>query len=110
MHRADAPVVYIANLMTEPGESSGLDLEAHVATIQAFGGQAIHAVLANNAPLPDQVLHRYLEEGGAPLLSAQSTLCGVPVYYQPLLDPEEQVARHHPTLLNQALRELVESL
>ena len=28
-----APVVYVANLMTEPGETSGLDLENHVAAI-----------------------------------------------------------------------------
>jgi len=108
--RSEAPVVYVANLMTEPGESSGLDLEAHVATLQAFGGIAIHAVLANNASLSDQVLHRYLEEGGSPLQSDRQSLCGVPVYSQPLLDPEAQLARHHPSLLNQALREVIESL
>ena len=108
--RTDAPVVYVANLMTEPGESSGLDLEAHVATLQAFGCFPIHAILANNASLSDQVLRRYLDEGGSPLLSGQMTLCGVPVFSQPLLDPEAQLARHHPTLLNQALREVIESL
>jgi uncharacterized cofD-like protein len=108
--RSEAPVVYVANLMTEPGESAGLDLETHVATLQAFGGFPIHAVLANNASLSDQVLHRYLEEGGSPLQSDRATLCGVPVFSQPLLDPEAQLARHHPTLLNQALREVIESL
>ncbi len=108
--RAKAPVVYVANLMTEPGESSGLDLETHVATLQAFGGFSIHAVLANSASLTDQVLHRYLEEGGSPLNSTSQTLCGVPVFSRPLLDPEAQLARHHPTLLNQALREVIEFL
>jgi uncharacterized cofD-like protein len=108
--RTDAPVVYVANLMTEPGESSGLDLEAHVATLQAFGCFPIHAVLANNAALPDPVLRRYLDEGGTPLLPERNTLCGVPVFSQPLLDPEAQLARHHPTLLNQALRDVIESL
>lgn len=108
--RTEAPVVYVANLMTEPGESAGLDLEAHVASLQAFGCFPIHAVLANNTPLPQEVLRRYLEEGGTPLLDTHDVICGVPVFYQPLLDPEAQLARHHPTLLNQALREVIESL
>jgi uncharacterized cofD-like protein len=108
--RMDTPVIYVANLMTEPGESSGLDLEAHVASIQAFGGFPILAVLANSTPLAEPVLHRYLEEGGSPLLTSQKTLCGVPVFSQPLLDPEAQLARHHPSLLNQALRDVIESL
>ena len=108
--RANAPVVYVANLMTEPGESAGLDLEAHVATLQAFGCFPVHAVLANSASLTDQVLRRYREEGGSPLQSTRHTLCGVPVFSHYLLDPEAQLARHHPTLLNQALREVIESL
>jgi uncharacterized cofD-like protein len=108
--RTEAPVVYVANLMTEPGESSGLDLETHVATLQAFGCFPIHAVLANSAQLSEPVLRRYLDEGGSPLYSEQKTLCGVPVFSQPMLDPEAQLARHHPSLLNQALRDVIESL
>jgi uncharacterized cofD-like protein len=108
--RTEAPVVYVANLMTEPGESSGLDLETHIATLQAFGSFPIHAVLANSAPLSEPILRRYADEGGTPLHSEQKTLCGVPVFSQPMLDPEAQLARHHPTLLNQALREVIESL
>lgn len=108
--RSEAPIVYVANLMTEPGESSGLDLEAHVASIQALGGLGMSAVIANSALLPDAVLQRYLEEGGAPLLPQGEHLCGVPLFIQPLLDPEEPVARHHPALLNKALRDVIESL
>ena len=68
------------------------------------------AVIANSAPLPGPVMQRYLEEGGAQLLPCGSQVCGVPLFAQPLLDPEDRVARHHPTLLNQALRDVIESL
>lgn len=105
-----APVLYVANLMTEPGESSGLDLEGHVAAIQAFGGIGIRAILANSAPLSEQVLTRYLEEGGSPIGTDASTCMGIPVFAVPLLDPEDQVARHHPTLLRQALRTVIATL
>ena len=108
--RADAPVVYIANLMTEPSESIGLDLEAHMAIIQSFGGFPVSAVLGNNTPLPEQMLHRYQDEGGAPLYADKEFLCGVPVFSRALLDPDSQVARHHPSLLNQALRDVIEAL
>jgi uncharacterized cofD-like protein len=105
-----APVVYVANLMTEPGESAGLDLEAHLAAIQAFGRLGIRAVLANITPLPAQVLQRYLEEGGAPILPPSDSCMGIPIHGVPLLDPESQVARHHPTLLHQALRAVIAGL
>lgn len=108
--RSEAPIVYVANLMTEPGESAGLDLEAHVASIQAFGGLGMTALIANSAPLPQAVLKRYTEEGGAPLRATGSAVCGVPLFAQPLLDPDEQVARHHPSLLNRAIRDVIESL
>lgn len=108
--RSEAPIVYVANLMTEPGETAGLDLEAHVASIQAMGGLGMSAVIANSAELPEPVLHRYREEGGAPLLPEGTEICGVPLFTRPLLDPEDQVARHHPTMLNQALRDVIESL
>lgn len=106
-----APVVYVANLMTEPGESSGLGLEDHAAAIQAFGRVGISAIVANSARLPGPVLQRYLGEGGAALLAEPGTTClGVPVHALPLLDPDAEVARHHPNLLRDALRTALQGL
>ena len=108
--RAGLPVVYVANLMTEPCESAGMDLDAHVAAIQSFAGVALSVVLVNTTPLPAKLLRRYTQEGGAQLLASGGTLCGVPVSAKPLLDPEAEMARHHPVLLNRALREVIASL
>jgi uncharacterized cofD-like protein len=105
-----APMIYVANLMTEPGESSGLDLEDHAAAIQAFGKSAIRAILANSAPIPDQILRRYREEGGAPIAADAPVCMGIPVHAMPLLDSDAQVVRHHPTLLRQALRTVIAAL
>lgn len=105
-----APVLYVANLMTEPGESAGLELEDHAAAIQGFGAVGIGAILANSAPLPETVLHRYLEEGGDQIRTTAPDCMGIPVHAMPLLDPEAPVARHHPTLLMQALRTVIATL
>jgi len=108
--RTGLPVIYVANLMTEPGETVGMDLEAHVATIQAYANLALSRVVANTTPLPEKLLRRYLKEGGSPLLATGASLCGVPSVALPLLDPEAEMARHHPVLLNRALREVIASL
>ncbi len=104
------PVIYVANLMTEPGESAGLDLGAHVSALERLGGIRPAAILANSTPLPEAVLARYRAEGGAPVFGTAAEVGGIPVFSRPLLDPEAQVARHHPTLLNQALREVILAL
>jgi uncharacterized cofD-like protein len=105
-----APKIYIANLMTEAGESRGLSLEDHLAALQAHCGVRLDAVVANASPLPEPMLARYLQEGGEPLLAAPGILCGVPVLARPLLDPEAPNARHQPLLLNGAIREVLEAL
>ena len=102
-----SPVVYVANLMTEPGETHGLDLENHIAAISAFGRVRISAIIANDMPLSPVVLARYREEGGEQLLAKSDRVLGIPVHRFPLLDPEAPNARHHPDLLNQAIREVL---
>lgn len=105
-----APVVYVANLMTEPGETQGLDLEGHVAAISALTRTRIDAVIANETPLHPEVLARYREEGGQPVTTRADQVMGIPVFRYPLLDPEMATARHHPDLLNRALREVITRL
>ncbi|MCE1228160.1 MAG: uridine diphosphate-N-acetylglucosamine-binding protein YvcK [Firmicutes bacterium] len=108
--RAQTPLIYVANLMTEPHESAGLNLEAHVASIQAFGGVGLAAVIANSEPLPEAMAERYRAEGGAPLLPLGEEVCGVPMKAVPLLDLEAPQARHDPGRLREALREVIAAL
>ncbi len=105
-----APIVYVANLMTEPGETAGLDLEAHVAAISSFGGIKLSAIIANATPLEADMAARYHSEGGEPLLAASDSIMGIPVHRFPLLDPEAPMARHHPDLLNHAIKDVLTRL
>jgi uncharacterized cofD-like protein len=108
--KTHAPVLYVANLMTEPGESHDLSLEDHLAVVQAYCGFGLDAVIANSIALPDSMLARYQHEGGVPLVASSGRLCGVPVMAYPLLDPDAPAARHHALLLNQAICEVLEIL
>jgi uncharacterized cofD-like protein len=60
--RADK--IYIANIMTQPGETQGFTLEDHLqAIIDHCGGGLIDVVLANShSRISEDVLARYMED------------------------------------------------
>lgn len=43
-------------------------------------------------------------------MTESDTILGIPVHRFPLLDPEAPMARHHPDLLNRAIREVLSRL
>lgn len=60
--------IYIANLMTQPGETLGFTLTDHVRTIhQHTGRKIIDCVVINDQPLASDVLRRYKSEGAEPV-------------------------------------------
>jgi uncharacterized cofD-like protein len=63
--------VLVANLVGERGEGAGLEIEDHVRLIEEHaGGPVLDAVLANEGPIDDATLGRYLAEGSVPLASS----------------------------------------
>ncbi|WP_233218728.1 gluconeogenesis factor YvcK family protein [Deinococcus arcticus] len=102
LRASPAPLIYVASLMTEPGETDGLSLEDHVQAITRHLGRLPDCVLVNSAVPPRDVVARYAE-GGAHLLNltgATRELRGRAVVL-PLLQPGQ--ARHDPAALAQAL-------
>ena len=60
--------IYIANVMTQPGETTGYTLSDHVEALIAHGGEGIvDTVLANDGPLPIQMVEQYSAVGSEPL-------------------------------------------
>jgi uncharacterized cofD-like protein len=68
--------VYVANLMTEPGETDGYSLADHLGAIRAHTGfDLFDYILVNRAPLPADVVAQYEADGahlidGAPEIEA----------------------------------------
>lgn len=101
-------VVYVANLVTQPGETDGFSLGDHVAALRQLAPSLrLDVVLANSAPLPPEVAARYRAAGAEPVLPER--LAGVRVVARELLlaTPEGTV-RHDPGKLAAALWELWE--
>jgi uncharacterized cofD-like protein len=59
--------VLIANLMTQPGETSGLDAVEHVRAVLEHAGPVVDVVLLNSTPLPAAAVERYLGQGSEPV-------------------------------------------
>jgi uncharacterized cofD-like protein len=97
-----APLIYVASLMTEPGETDGLSLEDHIRAVTQHLGRTPDCVLVNNASLPPEVVERYAAAGAhlLDLNGASSDLMACAVVL-PLLQPGQ--ARHDPAALAQAL-------
>ncbi len=61
------PVVYVANVMTQPGETSGYAVSDHVRAIAEHVGPVVTDVLVHSGDLPPEILARYAAEDAAPV-------------------------------------------
>jgi uncharacterized cofD-like protein len=102
-----APRVYIANLMTQPGETTGLTLADHVRAIQKHvPTRVIDWVVANRQAVSPEVARRYRAEGAAPVAIDLPVLqkLGYRVIVDDLLE-EHSVLRHNARRLSRLLLE-----
>ena len=103
------PVILVANLMTQPGETDGMDAVAHLDAIERHAGAGIvDRILVNTAPLPAGVVSNYGDAGASPVGYDEAALRhrGVDVVGADLLAPGE-LLRHDPARLAAAILDLV---
>ena len=104
--RFSGPVIYVANIMTQPGETVGFTLSDHVRAIREHVGPVITDVLVHGSRLPAPLLARYSAEGAAPVVidRAQVERLGVKLHCARLLpDRASREIRHEPGRLAQAV-------
>ncbi len=65
--KSEAPKVYIANLMTQPGETQGFSILDHVRWISAAMGIPPDYVLVNDGAIPSFLVEKYRFDGADPL-------------------------------------------
>jgi uncharacterized cofD-like protein len=105
--KSKAPRVYIANLMTQPGETTGYTLADHLRAIQKHvPRRVIDWVVANRQPVSPEVARRYHAEGAEPVAVdlAQLQRTGYRVVLDNLLE-EHGVIRHNTKRLSRLLLE-----
>ena len=115
MSGVNAVRIYVANLMTEPGETDGFTLDDHLRVLREHTGYDLFDyILVNRQPLPEAVVTRYASQG------AQPVRCDEPLKWagaartvaadfacEALLDRGK--IRHEPRSLAAAIRELIQA-
>ncbi|MCD6450496.1 MAG: uridine diphosphate-N-acetylglucosamine-binding protein YvcK [Thermotogaceae bacterium] len=62
-----AKIFYIANLMTQPGETDGMKLSDHIKEVEKYMGKKIDVAIVNSGIPPANILKRYEREGYYPV-------------------------------------------
>jgi len=101
--------IYIANVMTQEGETEGYTNADHIRAIFQHSLPGLfHLCLVNSASIPSEVLDRYAMEGAAQL-RADKSFCaelGVELVNRPVSAIRDGYVRHDSELLASALLEL----
>lgn len=62
IQKTDAPIMYVSNLVTQPGETDGYNVSDHLKVLNShLGKRKIDVVVANNGTIDPEVAQRYLE-------------------------------------------------
>jgi uncharacterized cofD-like protein len=107
------PVIYVANIMTQPGETVGFTLSDHLRAIVEHVGPVVTDVLVHSEELPAQLLSRYYGEGAEPVGVDREQIerLGVRLHFAQLLpDPIGLEARHDPHRTARSLLEITARL
>ncbi len=111
IYGVDAVRIYVANLMTEPGETDDYSLDDHLRAIRLHAGfDLFDYILVNRRPLDWGAAERYALQGSRPVVCieplrwagrAAIVECDLAVDY------ESRKIRHQPQSLARAIRALV---
>lgn len=103
--------VYVANIMTQPGETQGLTLYDHYKEVARYSGVDFDFVIANSQVPDPEIFERYKREG-ADVVKIDYEKFEIPVILEPMLtvvrderDGKLKV-RHHPQKLAASLLSL----
>ena len=100
--------VYVTNVMTEPGETTGFSAADHWKALWDHAGRGVADVLlVNSEPVPKDVLERYRREGAEAVRFLGPLPRGIPVVREPLLEVDEMVRHDSGRLARAVLRLLL---
>ncbi len=97
--------VYLANLMTQPGETDRYSVADHVRAIYQHTGHALFDfAVVNGTPIASRLLRRYADEGAAPVdpSFAELVRMGLPCVTGDFLE-QKSVVRHNESCLARLL-------
>jgi uncharacterized cofD-like protein len=112
MSGLSATRIYVANLMTQPGETDHYSLEDHLRAIaEHTNAQLFDYVLVNNALIPTDTLAEYADQGSAPVLrqGESRSIEGALLVERDFVSTSSGLLRHSPDALAAAIMDVWEA-
>jgi len=102
------PVVYVANLMTQPGETENFTVSDHLRAIVHHVGPVVTDVLVHSGELPRAFVERYETEGALPVAVDREEIraLGVRLREADLLSEVGSEVRHDASRLAEEVRKV----
>jgi len=111
IHGVNAVRIYVANLMTEPGETEHYTLDDHLRVIRSHTGfDLFDYILVNRRPIDDDAAQLYAARGSEPVVAEKLLRCAgraQVVECDLAIEWGGVKIRHHPRSLARAIRALV---
>ena len=94
--KSKAKIMYVCNMMTQPGETDDYKVSDHVKTLNNYLGQRkIDAVIANNGNIPISILRKYeTEEQKDQVIFDKENLKNIEVIADNYVTVENNIIRH----------------
>ena len=94
--KSKAKIMYVANMMTQPGETDGYTVSNHITVLNSYlGKRKINAVIANNGQIPEEVLRKYeTEEQKDQVIFDGENLCDIEIISDNYVTVTNNIIRH----------------
>jgi len=101
--------IYMANAMSQAGETDGYSLEEHVSAIEKHAKSNVDIVIAANDIIPQEVLQRYVVEEAFPVKIREKTH-SYQIIKRKLLNFDSKRVRHDPDRIKTVIEEILKKV
>ena len=100
----DAPIMYVCNAVSQPGETDGFKVSDHIKMLNSYLGERdVDVVIASNTKIPKNIAHKYeTEEQKDPIKIDYKEIenIGVELIEDDLIVIEDNIIRHNSLKLS----------
>ncbi|MGI6702452.1 MAG: gluconeogenesis factor YvcK family protein [Clostridia bacterium] len=109
LYRAEAPKIYVCNIMTQPGETDGFSAADHIRALEEHAGRKIlDMVIVNSGNIEEAYLERYAGDGAKPVeIDGERIRPGVKVISADLVSAQGEYLRHDSMGLGRLIAKLI---
>lgn len=105
--KSRAKKIYIANIMTQPGETDNYSLADHVEAIENHCGRIFDIIVANNGEIPLDIKERYENDGAIAVEINKDLHNEYFIIQENIISTKNGLVRHSPSRLSGTISKLI---